>query len=440
MDGVDHYSARARIAWLSPEERMPADAAAQFEKAGYTLVEAGSFPAPDLAVVDLRQHKLTAKAAQKLAAVTRSAAPDCGLIYVGPYSLAASERAHLRRSGDLVLAEFDVAAVIEACRQRLRLRNIAEETGERLKSIAASTRLSDFPPIETSNAAPSVIIAGAPGPSALAALAAAETVSERTIGALSAAQAMRALEVGAFDCAVILPNSAGDPLLGLARAMRRHRQFQDLPVILIGDGRARPGGNIAELMPDAHIADDLGARILAVSRRARLAAAMRRFLSACAGDGVRDPLSGAFAPPFFSQHAERLFARADATRRPLTLIGLRLAAAGPDDAEPAAARTLADAARLVHRVTRAEDFLARLSSDTFVALLSATAARDGAVAAKRIEGVIANTMFRESSGGRPFAVAAATAIVEKPPRARLDETVATVLSRLKAATPKTAER
>lgn len=433
---------RARIAWLSPDSDSLIRALPQFEKAGYTLADGAAHGPFDVAVIDFRVRRVTARDAQQLAALMRKKSADCGVVYLGPPLLGAAERAHLRRSGDLVLVEENLRPAIEACRQRLRIRNIAEETGERLKSIAASTRLSEFPPIGTSSAPPSVLVAGAPGPAALAALRAVEAVGENCAGALSAGQAMRALEAAAFDCAVFLTKSDGDPLLSLAKSMRRHRRFQDLPIVMIATDDAARGRIAAvwgaETLHSDHVADDLGPRVVALARRARLMAAMRRFLTACAGDGVRDRLSGAFTPQFFGQHAERVFARHQT--RSIAVAGLRLAPLAPDLSDNASARTLTEAARLINRVTRAEDCVGRLTGDTFIVLMTATNAQDGAVAARRIEGVISNTMFRSRSRQSPFAVATATACVERVPGAGIEETIAAVMAKLNLATLRTAER
>ncbi|MEQ1929320.1 MAG: hypothetical protein ABL957_02145 [Parvularculaceae bacterium] len=62
------------------------------------------------------------------------------------------------------------------------------------------------------------------------------------------------------------------------------------------------------------------------------------------------------------------------------------------------------------------------------------------VKAHRIEGVIANTMFRSRAGKRLFAIAAATTAVERDAGQHLEESLAAVLGSLKAATPRTAER
>lgn len=446
MIQFDLTAARARIAWLSPDPDALESARGVFAAAGYALTDITAPIRPDLAVIDLRARGLSPKAVKALADLTRQAAPDCGLVYTAPVTLTAAERAHLRRSGDLVLTGEDLAPAVETCRARLRLRAVAEETGERLKSLAATTRLSAFPPIEAATRPPSVLIAGEAGPTAMQAIAAAEAVAGESYAVLSAAQAMRALEAHAFDCAVLMPRGPGDPLMGLARSMRRHRRFQDLPLILVGgDGFGTErwrlsGAYVAETLLARHAGDDLGGRILAASRRARLAAAMRRFLNACAGDGVRDRMSGAFAPGFFAPHAERLFARADDTGRPLSVVGLRLAPVQADEAQVPASQMLAEAARLVKRVTRAEDFVARLTSDTFIVLMPATQARDARAAAARVSGVIANTMFRTGIECAPFAVAASTAVIGRERGGRLDETVAQAFAALNRAAPVKAER
>lgn len=409
--------------------------------AGYDIARGPA--SADLHVVDLR-GETSARSARQTAAQLRRASPECGVVYLAASSLPAIERAHLRRSGDLAFEDAEFSGLVRVCRQRLRMRNVAEEAGERLKSIAALTRLSEFPPIETSSAPPSALVAGAPGSLALSAIAAASGAAKRCDAALSASQAMRALESGLYDCAVFLPKAAGDPLLGLARTMRRHRRLQDVPVVVVnaeapGALSFEPPTN-AELLHAAHLDADLPARLVLLTRRARLMAAMRKFLTHCAGEGVRDRISGAFTPAFFGQHAERVFARADHTLRTVSLVGVRLAAVAKEDQDIGGVRVLTEAAHLINRVTRAEDCVGRIASDTFVVLMNATPCAEAEGAARRIEGVIANTMFRARGGKKLFAVAGATTAVEREAGLHVEETLAAVLGRLKAATPRTAER
>lgn len=434
---------RAALYWNSPRPEAFKDAAAAFARAHYRL-DCEPVARADLGVFDLRDGARSARTAHEAALRFRSQAPEAAVVFLASKRLTAAERAHLRRHGDLVFADDDLAPLVSVSRQKLRIRNIAEETGERLKSVASQSRLSEFAPIDTSNEAPSLLIAGAPGSSMLAALEAAAEVCGRCDAAMSAGQAMRALETGLYDCLAILPKDAGDPLLSLARAIRRHRRFQDHPLIIVRPPGAAPSTWTAppnaESMFGEHVDADLGRRIVQLTRRSRLAAAMRRFLSTCAGDGVRDRISGAFTASFFGCHGARVFERADQTGRPASLVGVRLT---PQPAAPKSApggRTVMEAARLIHRVTRAEDFVGMISSDTFVALTCATVGEDAALIARRVEGVLANTMFRSRSGAELFAVAATTAAIERASGRRIEEAVAELINALNAELPRSLER
>jgi PleD family two-component response regulator len=433
---------RAHLFWSSPSAEAFADAEAALARAGYRLDCAPG--RADLALFDAREGAYSARAAKDAAARLRESQTECGIVFLGSSRLSGAERAHLRRHGELVLAGGDLAPLVSACRQRLRIRNLAEETGERLKSIAAQTRLSEFAPIDTSNEPPSLLIAGAPGSAMLSIIAAAAEVCERCEAAMSSGQAMRALETGLYDCLAIAPKDAGDPLLGLVRALRRHRRLNDLPILIVRptdrahlDHAAPPN---AELMFPEHVSADLGRRVVQLTRRSRLVAAMRRFLTTSAGEGVRDRISGAFTSTFFGWHGARVLARADETGRAASLAAIRLAPKAASAPYGAAVRPVMEAARLLHRVTRAEDCVGMISQDTFVVLASATTGDDAWLIARRAEGVIANTMFRSRASPELYAVAATTAAVERARGRRIEEAVAELLAALKARPPRTIER
>jgi PleD family two-component response regulator len=421
---------RARLLCVSPEGGEAPDLAPVFRAAGYEFVslESGVGGRIDLALVDLRSRDAPTRAVKDLANAVRRASPECGVVFLGSPSLSAPDRAHLRRHGELaIVGPGDGTLALSVCRQRLRLRNLAEEAGERLKTLAGFARLSEFPPIGAANRSPCVLIAGAAGPETLVALRAAEGVGE-ALAAFSAAQAMRGLESGMFDAAIFLPSTESDPLMALARSLRRSRA-RSIPLVVIPpSGERGRFADAGEVMPAQHAGEDIAARLLVLSRRARLADSLRAFLRACAGEGVRDPISGGFTAQFFAAHARRILARAYQTGRPAAMVGLRLTSVG----EEAVRRRnpLGEAARLIGLVTRAEDCAARLSSDTFAVLMSATTEADAMRAARRIEGVIANTLFRAKGSRAPAAVFAKSAAVACADDAGLEESLAAVLARL----------
>lgn len=437
-------SRRARIACVSAEESMAAKLADALAGAGYDCSPNSNRIRADLGLIDLRGREISARSASRLTSTLRKTAPEAAVLFVASPGLSAAGRAHLRRSGDVVVVADSLTPAVERCRDLLRLRNLAEETGERLKSLAAANRLGEFPPIETSSAPPSVLIAGAPGAQALLSMDAARSVAGECVGVLSPGQAMRALETGGFDCAVFMPEEDGDPLLSLARTMRRHPKYRDLPILFIARDVAAlarlSGRGAREVILAAHVKDDLGARIQAWTRRARLAAAMRRFLTASAGENLRDRASGAYTGRFFQEHGARICARADQTGRPFALLGVRLRPEGGSDIDRLSeARAMRRAAGLVSRVTRAEDFLARLASDIFVVAMPATLADDAERAGRRVEGVVANTMFRGGTDDTIFPVRVETVVYDRPRGACIEECVAGLLLSLKSQTARIAK-
>lgn len=420
---------RARIGCVSSDGKSLEALTLAFERAGFALAAPGAGPS-DLSLVDLRDKHVSSKKAKALAGVLRQKSPESSIFFLVDPSLDAGGRAALKRFGEVIPAVGELDHVIERCRRMIRLRNIAEEAGERLKTLAALNRLAEFPPIAASDKAIDVLIAGAPGPGAMTALAAAGEVAGRCVCVLSAGQTLRALEHDEFDCAVFLPAQDNDPLYSVTRTMRRHPKYADLPIIHVAENETKlkllalRGAN--DFMLRRHLANDLAPRLQIAARRARLLRAMRTFLRACNGDNVRDPASGAFTSVFLAEHGARLCARADQTGRPFSIALIRLFAAPSKERAPGR-KALHQAARLINRVTRAEDLTARIGPDTFIVLCPATQAEDARRMALRIEGVLSNTVFHSANEEALYAVNVETAVCARAPGAAIEEAVADVI-------------
>ncbi len=422
--------ARARIACVFSDAQSFDQLAQAFAPAGFDLCALNRSAQADLGLIDLRQKTVTIKKARAVAAALRRASPEAPIFFLTDPAIDSAARASLRRLGEVVPAGDEIGCVIQRCRQMIRLRNIAEETGERLKSLAVLNRLVEFPVIAASDGPARMLIAGAPGAAALNAINALDGVADTCICALNAGQTMRALDHGPFDCAVFLTKGENDPLLSLSRALRRHPKHASMAIIHvaddIGDAAAFMRKGARDFMLRSQIAADLGPRAQVAMRRARLLRAMRRFLLACKGEGVRDPASGAFTSTFLSEHGPRLCARADQTRRPLALTRIHLTAqAAPD---PGLGRNaLHQAARLINRITRAEDLVARVGPETFVMAHPATIASDADQIARRIAGVLGNTAFAGPKDKPPFSVRVETCVMQRAPGASIEESVAALL-------------
>ncbi len=426
MDNNTATAPRARIAIVSPDGEVENELTLSLECAGYQVTTPKDGPA-DIGLVDLRNKRITAKHAKSIAALLRHKSPESSLFFLIHPTLHAPARTALKRYGEIIPARNNFDHVVERCRQILRLRNVADEAGERMKTLAVLNRLFEFPPISTSAEPINILIAGPPCPAALATISAAGKTAGDCISVLSAGQALRAMDTGQFGCAIFLPFPKDSPLHSVTRAIRRHPKYAGLPIIHVAEDEqhlqqlAKHGAS--EFILQQHITHDLAARIQLSGRRARLLRSMRTFLRACTGEGIRDKTSGAFTPAFLAEHGARLSARADHSGRPLTVVYIQLTCDNEETTTPERI-ALHRAAYLINRITRAEDLTARIAPDAFIVLCPATTKADAGKLALRIEGVIANTVFRGRDRHSLHAIEAITTTCTRTPGAAIEETVA----------------
>ncbi|WDI31083.1 diguanylate cyclase [Hyphococcus flavus] len=438
MHGQDRPTPKARFAYVGGEESDFAALAEAFSVSGYALVRLDEAYGADLSLIDLRGKNVSVKKAQSITALLRRKSPESSiLIVVDPY-LNDTARMALRRHGEVVCIGAKPDALIAKCRHLLRLRNVAEEAGERLKTLATLNRLSEFPPIAAPPLGLRVLIAGEAGPAALTAINALRPESEQCMCVFSAGQAMRAIETSRFDCAIFLPSRESDPLMSLAKALRRHPKHNALPVIypLLDVDYAEdfvPRG-ASDFILMRHIASDLLPKCQTAARRARLLKTMRRFLNACTGQSIRDESSGAFTSLFLSEHGARICGRADQSGRPLALIAIKINASALDNNESPFSRSAQhQATKIINRVTRAEDTTARIAPDSFLVLAPATTEHDARQTALRIRGVMENTAFKGERDKLHYGVKVDIAAVARPAGHCIEECVALALKGLQEA-------
>lgn len=426
---------KARIVYVGEDEAREA-LTLSFEIHGYSLVSLENASGADIGLIDLRGRQVTTHKAQSLAACLRKSSPECAILIIIDPFIDATVRTTLRRHGELVAVSSQAEGLIERCRKTLRLRNIAEEAGERLKTLASLNRLSQFPPIAAPSLPLRILVAGEPGPAALSAVNALTPIAEKCVCVFSAGQALRACENINFDAAIFLPARKNDPIMSLARSIRRHPKHASMPIIFpLADPDEAAGFSkrgASDFIITTHIESDLGPKVQIAARRARLLKSMRRFLQACEGDRIRDDASGAFTSEFLAAHGARLCARADQTSRPLSVAAIHLEKDAPNDLGDAAnRRALHQAARLINRVTRAEDVVARVASDTFILLMPATTEENAKKTGLRIQGVLENTVFRSADHEAIYSVNANTAACLRPDGQCIEESVALALAVLR---------
>ncbi len=312
----------------------------------------------------------------------------------------------------------------------LRSRNIAEEAGGRIKSLSALNKIVEFPAIETSNKRLNILIAGAPGPTASACITAISPFADQYTGVLSASQTLRALDHQDFDAAIFLPIKQNNTLYSVTRAMRRNKKFAGIPLIHIAatpeDLSMLAKNGATEFLLQDHIADDLGVKIQVTAQRYRLLRSMRAFLNTCTGVGIRDKMSGAFTASFLARHGARLCLRADQTNRPLSAALIQFSVDSEIETQPGR-KILHQAARLMNRITRAEDMTARVGPDTFVVLCPATTKSDVHSLTMRIDGVLSNTAFRDEQSNKLHSATVTTSVTTRQPEMAIEELIAMLI-------------
>ncbi|MCB2096468.1 MAG: hypothetical protein KDE05_02445 [Parvularculaceae bacterium] len=426
MINLDGVTSKAVVAWLSCGHDIGARVSDAAKAARYLLVEAPDIAAHgrfDVAVVDLRGAEQSRQTCNELLTTARRLAPVAGVIILVSTEADEKTRATLRRRGDLCFVDRDATPAVAYIRERLRLYGLVDEMGERLKSIVADGRTASFFSLQHEKPHLSVLVAGAPSPLTLSACNAVRKTAAQATCVFTAGQVMRALDHSGFDGAVFLPETEGDLLFALARALRRHRDYRNIPVILASADQdlldrfvIRDGFDTIQA---DHIDADLSKRLGLAARRARTASAVRNFLRS--NDGLAGGKDGAASARFFAQHATRLFRRADETGEAISFAAYSLSAR---EAESGA---IVEAIRTASRILRAEDLIARLSPATFAVLLRGVREHDARRIAERLEGVISGSLPRATTANAERTSAA----VQRHPGEDVEETIAALFRALK---------
>lgn len=428
-------TARARIALIQLADENHDELTDLLQSAGYDVTSAHSSSPVDMAIIDIRELTLTVRRASALADTIRKTSPEATLLFVLDREAMREQSVTLKRFGEVIPADHQLDHLIPRIQTILRIRNIAEEAGERLKTLTGLNRAVDFPVISTDGSPPRVLIIGTPGPAAIATINIISKVADMCACVLTPGQAMRALDHQTFDVALFLPTERNGAITALIRALRRHPKYARIALIQIIARDARmpnlAGCGGADFILETQIAQDLAQKIQTAARRARLIHSMRSFLTACSGEGVRDKASGIFTPTFLGQHGARLISRSEQTERPLSLVIARLSSKSPSQITTST-KALKKAASLLGRITRTEDMSARISRDTFLALLPDTNGEDAERIALRIEGVLSNTSFQPDVRSKPEPLHVEVSIHQHEKGEAISEAIAKAIVQLPA--------
>ena len=321
------------------------------------------------------------------------------------------------------------------CRQLIRFQRIQMETKRQSQAFAdAGQPLIQPSPTPTTLAPSTLLIAGSPGPTALKVVRAAERFAERVICAFRPGQTLSALETAPIDGVIMMPNSASDPLNGLARAMRRHRHYRHIPIIHI-----KPAHDLETVFPsseavllDTHIDDFLKSILHSEQFRKQQQKRNIHQLHTARKMYGDDILPEPIRARIYARYSQHLFHNADQLGYGIGYLALRISPKTGEAMNPDLIKSQIDP--LFHRLIRAEDHIVCLSRTrreliyalSFIGLLQERINN----IADRLVSVTANTMFHDQNGA-PLALRALTSTYDRPEGTRLEETIAGLLSGLR---------
>jgi GGDEF domain-containing protein len=214
-------------------------------------------------------------------------------------------------------------------------------------------------------------------------------LGERTgvIGVLTIEAAARHLRSRDADGLVIGEGFTSNNVDALLTVIIEDSRFRDMPLGLIGH---QNGIVDMRRLPHLVVADhavSLSSRFLPLVRLHAFEARLRRTLDAFVKDGVIDPVTGLMNEPAFMAELDRVMR--DASRRSAGLSVARLIFDSTTDP-----RAMNEAARLVSRLVRGADFACRASDNSILLAFVDTAPRQAQAVAKRLVGVLRNTMLQ----------------------------------------------
>jgi hypothetical protein len=230
----------------------------------------------------------------------------------------------------------------------------------------------------------------------------ATAVGERVgfIGALCVETAARYLNIRDVDGVIIGEGFGPSTVEAFLTALSEDCRFGDLPVGVMPElpasiDRAR----LAGIEPVKGAAADIAAHMMPLVRVHAFAARLRRHMASLDACGMIDPDTGLLAVAAFEHSLERAIADSRERKTPLSIARFDL----PADLTR---RAQVDAARLVSRLIRAADIACQTPDGAITVVMTASALHHCHVIARRMAGVLRQTMFEHEreDGGRPEAM------------------------------------
>ena len=281
-------------------------------------------------------------------------------------------------------AALPVARLIARLQSAMRVRALHATVLRRIETFAAHD--GRLPPLPVGDALDdaTVLIAGRGPLYPKLSVAMGERV--KMLGALSVETAAKHLNARDIDGIVVGDGFSPRKVEAFLTVLAQDARFRDIPVAVIGEA---PPEFIEGLPNIDHVDGDparLVARMVPLVRMHAFEARLKRMLKSLDADGMFDPDTGLHTRDTFARELGKAAAEAGDRSQPLSLA--RFSFDGALDE-----RASMDGARLVTRLIRNIDFACRDDDGSILIAFTQTDLRSAHVVARRIAGLIKNTML-----------------------------------------------
>jgi GGDEF domain-containing protein len=276
--------------------------------------------------------------------------------------------------------------LVARLRSALRVRALHATVLRRAETLAAQSgfmvNLPDTDPLDDAT----VMVAGRGGSYPALAIAIGERVG--LIGALSIETAAKYLKARDLDGVVIGDGFSSQMVQNLLTALTEDARFRDMPIAVLGGAVAVEAfrAELANLERVDHRPAQVLDWMLPLVRLRAFEARLKRMLKALEADGTVDSETGLLTEDAFWHEMSR--AVQEAARNGTGLCIARFAF----DAQTSR-RTSMDAARLISRIVRNIDFAFRDGDGSILVVFTETELRAAHIVARRIAGMLKQTML-----------------------------------------------
>ncbi len=382
-------------------------------------------PPLDQGIIDLRGCRLDN---QKIINITNQI-PQAysGFTFIVDDKINPVNAKKLQAVGKLCIGDKGMVHIPNHCQQSQRVQTLEKEVRRRQKTLASLNKNTRIPVRKTLLKKPNILIAAPPGPVALSIINKVKNLAGNIYCAYRPGQAIRALESKTIDCAIFLPEQAGDPLFALTRAMKRHNRYQNIPVALIVHDTDHQYQNTptSNILHRSQASAHIETMLYSILREGKYNQSLNIYLRQMGIPAFREKIGRDFSVKFFANHAPTICDDADQRGHNVRFLGVKIS---PQDHTGMTAEQIShQVAPLINRVIRAEDFFARLNTKedrvTYGILLNNIDRRSADKIAGRVVSVVQNTMFNNKAGN-PITFDVENALFRRPKGMCLEETIA----------------